>query len=149
MDRSTFVEHLRRSQLLEEQAIEEAVARLPEDAPARAIAQVLVAQGLLTRYQRRQILAGKAQRLTLGQYRILELLGRGATGRVFKAVHASMDRAVALKVIYSSLIRERNALNSFKREVRTAAQLHHPNIVTAYHADEVRGACFLVMEYVE
>jgi serine/threonine protein kinase len=147
MDRDAFIRHLRRSGLLPGPALDEA-ARLPVDESAGGIARALVDRGLLTRFQARRILAGKAGRLLLGQYKLLEQLGRGATGRVYKAVHTTMDRVVAIKVILASILKDRPAVELFNREVRAAARLHHPNVVTAYDADEVKGVRFLVMEYV-
>src|SRR5262249_54437759 len=93
-------------------------------------------------------IAGKATRLRLGQYRILEPLGRGAMGRVFKAAHTTMARVVAIKTILPGILKDQPAVELFHREVRAAARLHHPNIVTAYDANEVKGVRFLVMEYV-
>src|SRR5262249_7398733 len=85
----------------------------------------------------------------LGQYRILEPLGAGGMGQVYKAVHVAMDRVVALKVIAPHLLKEDRARARFQQEVRTAAKLHHPNIVLAHDAAEANGLSFLVMEYVE
>src|SRR5947199_3247185 len=70
-------------------------------------------------------------------------------GRVFKAMHTTMDRVVAIKVILPGVLKDHCALDLFRREVRAAAQLHHPHIATAYDANEVTGTRFLVMEYVE
>jgi serine/threonine-protein kinase len=84
----------------------------------------------------------------LGQYRILERLGSGGMGRVYKAVHPVMERVVALKIISPRLTKESSARARFQREVRHAARLIHPNIVVAYDAAEVEGQWFLVMEYI-
>jgi serine/threonine protein kinase len=146
MDRDTFLRHLRRSRLLAEAALEEAAQLNGER--AEILARALVARGVLTRFQAKRVLAGKPERLVLGQYRLLEPLGRGATGRVFKAVHTTMERVVAVKVILRETLRDLSAVELFNREVRAAAQLHHPNIVTAFDANEVKGTRFLVMEYV-
>jgi serine/threonine-protein kinase len=86
---------------------------------------------------------------TLGQYRILERLGAGGMGEVYKALHVSMDRVVALKVLAPDLVQEQRARARFQREIKGAARLNHPNIVMAHDADEAEGHCFLVMEYVE
>jgi serine/threonine protein kinase len=76
-------------------------------------------------------------------------LGRGGMGVVYKALHAVMGRVVALKVVAPELVTDQTAREMFLREVRVATQLHHPNIVMAYDANEVNGVCFLVLEYVE
>jgi eukaryotic-like serine/threonine-protein kinase len=148
MDRNTFFRHLRRALLLSEQEVDE-LARLTEGTRARSVAGALVERGLLTRYQARRLLAGKSSRLRLGQYRLLDALGGGGMGRVFKALHEAMGRVVALKVIRPALLKDPMVIDLFTREVHAAAQLHHPHIVTAYDANEIRGIRFLVMEYVE
>jgi serine/threonine protein kinase len=148
MDRSTFLRDLRRAKLPSAPAIEEAFARLPESDGARAVARGLVAGGLLSRFQARQLLAGKAGKLTLGPYCLVEPLGRGGAGRVYKAVHTATARAFALKVILPRVLKESGDLSPFLREVRAAAQLEHPNIVTAYDAAQAKGVYYLVMEYV-
>ena len=148
MDRGTFFQHLRQSHLLTEREIAEA-DRLTGSDRAADLARTLVAGGLLTPFQARRLLAGKPSRLLLGQYRILDRVGRGGMGHVFKAVHATMGRLVAVKVLLPRICKDKASLELFNREVRAAAQLHHPNIVTAYDANEIRGTRFLVMEYVE
>lgn len=149
MDRDTFLNHLRRSSLLTIEAIDEAAARFPETAPARAIARALVAEQVLTRFQARRLLAGKPTGLVLGPYRVLDQLGRGVTGPVFKAVHAATERLVAIKIIRPRVLKDSGlAFDLFLREVRAAAQLHHTGIVTAYDAGMTGGKHFLVMEYI-
>lgn len=148
MDRSTFFKHLRRSRLLSREEVEALADRLPADAEGPALARLLVSEKVLTEFQARQLLAGKSNRLVLGQYQILDRLGRGGMGQVFKAVHPAMGRIVALKVMLPDLLKDPSALDLFQREVRTAAQLQHPNIVTAYDAAQARGVHFLVTEYV-
>lgn len=83
------------------------------------------------------------------RYQIVRLLGRGGMGAVYQAVHKVMDRQVALKVMRSDLTENVAAVERFRREVKAAAQLVHPNIVTAYDAEQVGNLHFLVMEYVE
>lgn len=82
------------------------------------------------------------------RYRIVCSLGAGGMGAVWLAEHTVMGRAVALKVIRPEFLSRPGAVERFRREVRAAAQLHHPNIITAFDADEAGGAHFLVMEYV-
>jgi WD40 repeat protein len=83
------------------------------------------------------------------RYRVAGLLGAGGMGAVYKAEHLVMERAVALKVISRSLIARPAVVERFRREVRAAARLSHPNIVAAYDADQAGDTHFLVMEYVE
>lgn len=83
------------------------------------------------------------------RYRIVELIGRGGMGNVYRAEHRLMNRPVAIKLINSQLIRQPNAVERFRREVQAAAKLTHPNIVTAYDAEQAGDVHFLVMEFVE
>jgi hypothetical protein len=83
------------------------------------------------------------------RYRILKPLGAGGMGTVYKAEHQLMERLVALKVIRPELTRDPGAVERFRREVKGAARLVHPNIVHAYDAEQAGDAHFLVMEFVE
>jgi serine/threonine protein kinase/tetratricopeptide (TPR) repeat protein len=83
------------------------------------------------------------------RYQLLEPLGSGGMGAVYKARHRLMERTVALKVINPNLVCRPEAVERFEREVRAAARLSHPNIVTAFDAEQAGGAHFLVMEFVE
>jgi serine/threonine protein kinase len=83
------------------------------------------------------------------RYRVLGSLGSGGIGVVFKAEHILMDRLVALKVLQPGLLLQPMAADRFCREVRALARLTHPNIVTAFDAEQVGNVLFLVMEYVE
>jgi serine/threonine protein kinase len=113
------------------------------------IARELVDQGRLTEYQTRQFLTGKGRGLVLGNYVILERLGQGGMGTVYKARHRRMDRLVALKVLKPDIVKTPELLARFQREVKAAARLEHPNIVAAYDADEARGTHFFVMQYID
>lgn len=84
-----------------------------------------------------------------GEYTVIERIGTGGMGQVFKALHRRMDRIVALKILPEGSVKSADALARFQQEVRSAAQLIHPNIVTAYDAGEHEGSPFLVMELVE
>ncbi len=83
------------------------------------------------------------------RYRVLGLVGQGGMGAVYRAEHRRMERAVALKVINPALTRNPATVQRFQQEARTAARLHHPNIVTAHDADQAGALHFLVMEHVE
>src|SRR5207237_2587049 len=84
-----------------------------------------------------------------GRYRVRELLGVGGMGAVYRAEHLLMERPVALKVINRSLTDRPALVERFRREVKAAARLAHPNIVTAFDAEQAGDTHFLVMEYVE
>lgn len=149
MDRETFLGCLRKSGLLTEKEFAAAVRKLSKADRARVLARELVGRGVLTRFQAEMLLAGRTSGFILGQYRVLEPIGQGGMGRVFKALHQTMNRTVALKVVASGLVNTRKAQKLFRREVRAAAHLHHPNIVTAFDANEIAGRYYLVMEFVD
>ncbi len=109
----------------------------------------LVKQNHLTPFQAQQVKLGKAKALILGNYTILDVIGAGGMGQVFKAEHRRMERIVALKMLPPAMSKNASALARFQREVKAAARLRHTNIVGADDADEANGSHFLVMEYVE
>ena len=82
------------------------------------------------------------------RYHVLELIGKGGMGNVYKAEHTLMNREVALKVISHELVQNAQAVQRFRREVQSAARLAHPNIVAAYDAEQAGDTHFLVMEHV-
>jgi serine/threonine-protein kinase len=149
IDRQTFLEHLRRSKLLSDQEISAVVKRLPDSDRGRVVARALVEWGLITKFQAELLLVGRTNGFTLGQYRILDQIGTGGMGRVFRARHLTMDRIVALKVLAPQLVKTERARQLFQREAQAAGRLVHPNIVTAYDANQVDGRHYLVMEYVD
>ena len=83
------------------------------------------------------------------RYRIVRLLGAGGMGTVFQAEHRVMVRNVAIKVINQELTNQPEVVERFRQEVRAAAKLSHPNIVTAHDAEQTGDLHFLVMEYVD
>ena len=83
------------------------------------------------------------------RYLVLAPLGAGGMGTVYKARHRLMERVVALKIVNPLLVNKPGAVERFTREVKAAAQLVHPNIVTAYDAEKVGDLHLLVMEFVE
>ena len=114
-----------------------------------AIARALVKANLLTPFQARVIYQNERPRLILGNYLLVEEIGRGGMGVVFKAVHRQMLRNVAIKLLNPTIAKSQKAAQRFLREVQTAARLNHRNIVQAYDADVIGKNCYLVMEYVE
>src|SRR5262245_12121404 len=147
-DRETFLAHGRRSGRVSAEELAEVAAYLPASPRGRPIARALVELGLLTRFQAAKLLTGVSSGFFLKQYRILDTLGQGGMGRVYKAEHRTMKRIVAVKVLSAHVVKNERAQMLFAREVQTASKLSHPNVVTAFDADEVGGRYFLVMEYV-
>jgi eukaryotic-like serine/threonine-protein kinase len=149
MDRQTFLANLRQSGLVESSQLDEVMLLLSDTNRGRVIAREMVGRGLLTKFQAEMLLAGRTGGFQLGQYRILDQLGQGGMGRVFKAIHQTMHRVVALKVVTSQLVKTEQGRHLFMREVRAAARLMHPNIVTAYDANQIGDRHFMVMEFVD
>jgi serine/threonine-protein kinase len=83
------------------------------------------------------------------RYRLVEFLGAGGMGAVFKAEHLLLKRTVAIKVISRALFTDPGVAGRFGREMEAAGKLTHPNIVHAYDAEAVGDTHFLAMEYVE
>jgi serine/threonine-protein kinase len=147
---TAFVESVSSIALLRGTQAEELTGTLQTRfASPKALAKELLQRGWLTPYQANQLLQGRGPDLVLGQYVLLERLGQGGMGQVFKARHQRLHRIVALKLIRKERLADPSASERFQREAQAAARVTHPNIVTVYDADEVRGTLFFTMEYVE
>ncbi len=145
-----FVKSVSDSGILSGQEMDAVRSRMASQSlEVQDFARELVNQGKLTIFQARNIVAGGANRLVLGSYVILDKLGAGGMGTVYKAQHRRMKRVVALKVLPTAKMSKSGMVQRFQREVEAAAKLDHPNVVTAHDADEHRGLHYLVMEYVD
>jgi serine/threonine-protein kinase len=114
-----------------------------------ALAERLNGAGILTRYQFKKLQAGRTADLLFGSYLILDKIGEGGMGKVYRAVQLRMNRLVALKVVRPQLMANKTVVKRYEREAAAAARLDHPNIVKLYDAEMVDGRYFLAMEYVE
>ena len=149
---SQFIRSLAASRLMTSDEVRGFIDALPPDRKpndGKTLAQELVRRGKLTKFQAQAIYQGKTRGLILGDYIILDRIGQGGMGQVYKARHKVMKRIVALKTLPGEATRSQQALQRFHREVELAACLSHPNIVTAHDAREDQGTHFLVMEYVD
>ncbi|HUU69308.1 MAG TPA: protein kinase [Planctomycetota bacterium] len=131
----------------------EIVEKAKQIGAASTLPDTMVAKGYLAANQRDALLAtikrGDSKVTSIGGYELVEKLGRGGMGVVYKARQTAMDRIVALKLLKPSLSRNDVFVERFFREARTAAKLNHPHIVLAIDCGFAEGYHFFVMEYVD
>jgi predicted Ser/Thr protein kinase len=113
-----------------------------------ALLEVLRRRGLVAEEAARD-LDEEVREDFLPGYRVLDKLGEGGMGVVYKALQKRLDRTVALKVVMPRLANDASYLKRFEREAKAVARLNHPNIVAAYDYGESNGRVFLAMEFVE
>ncbi len=130
-------------------AIDESLARGRRFSSADDFARDLVKQGYLTKLQAAAALQGKTKNLIFGDYVVIEKLGAGGMGQVFKARHKPTEKLVALKVLSADAVKNRRLVERFKKEAKAVARLKHPNIVRAYEAGKINRIRYLVMEFVD
>lgn len=148
-EKEAFLQTILASGLLSEEELKEAMKRVPPTDRSKIVARQLVQDGKLTRFQAERLLAGRHDGFILGQYYILDEIGRGGMGRVYKAEHRAMGRIVALKVLSPEMVKTPKARSLFEKEMRAIGRLTHPNIVAAYDANTLNGRTFIVLEFVD
>lgn len=142
---------IRSSGVLTEKQLAEIKARvlrgeLPFDSVE--LADRLIEEQVLTAYQAKKFLNNRPHGLIVGRYIILDRIGSGSMGRVYKARHPLMDRVVALKIIAPEIASNDRVVARFQREMKLVGRLDHPNVVRAFDADQHHRVLYIVMEYV-
>ncbi|MCC7086746.1 MAG: serine/threonine protein kinase [Pirellulales bacterium] len=149
-----FGDLLRRSELVDQDALDQAIAKIEREAglsiDGPALADKLVEARLITPWHREKLLEGKYKGFRLGdKYKLLGHIGTGGMSTVYLAEHSKMQRLVAIKLLPKKRVNDSSYLARFYREAQAAAKLDHKNIVRAYDIDHQDDNHFLVMEYVE
>lgn len=128
------------------------LAALPQSPEALTKSETVAAlndSDLLSQWQAERLSDSSPESLVLGDYVLIDPLGKGGMGIVYRARHRRMDRLVALKTLTHQAADSDASVQRFQREVRAAARLSHPNIVAAYDAGEHNDIHYLVMELVD
>lgn len=145
---ATMLAELRRLKLLTEDAIRgiELAVRTGSDTPEE-LAPLLMAAGL-TDFQTQVALAGQVDRLVFGGFVLLDKIGEGGMGVVYRALQPRLGRVEALKVIRADKVGSSTVAKRFLREIQLTSVLEHPHIVRAYDAGEVGEQLYLATEYI-
>ena len=147
-----FLANLKRSRLVADDDLARARSTAPEEPATDAavrLARTLIAQGSLTTYQARKVLAGATRGFFLGEYRILRSLGEGGMGKVYLAVRGSDGLRVAIKVLPPSKALEGGqALARFRREMDLSQRASHPNLARTLGVGQDGNVHFMILEYV-
>jgi serine/threonine protein kinase len=120
---------------------------MSNDVTPNALARWLVDRQLLTGWQAEELLRGRRDYF-LGKYKLLERIGQGGSGTVYRCEQTGMDRIVAVKVLSEEVAKKPGAVARFQQEARLAARVNHINVVAAFDAEHHGDIHFLVMEYV-
>lgn len=136
-------------QILSSAQMTELAGDLSNLGSAAAMLLDLEKRGWLTAYQAEQLRKNRVKQIVFGAYILLEPLGRGGMGQVFRARHRVMKRVVALKIIRRGHLPHGEAVQRFTQEIEAAAKLSHPNIVTSHDAGRAGDFHFFVMELID
>ena len=145
---SQFLSLVEKSDLVDSDALQNALAAV-QDVPDEAteLAELLIDQGLITRWHAESLLRGKYKGFFLGRYKLLSHIGTGGMSSVYLAEHAVSHQPRAIKVLPKSRVDDASYLERFHREAMATARLDHPNVVRAYDVDNQGTQHYMVMEY--
>jgi serine/threonine protein kinase len=144
--RSGLVDEARLTSFLDKTSREHGKAAIDDQ---NQLAEYLIQEGLVTRWQADKLLAGKHKGFRLGKYKLLGQIGKGGMSSVYLAEHELMKRRVAIKVLPPNRVSDSSYLERFRLEARAVAKLDDPNIVRAYDIDNEGNIHYIVMEYVD
>ena len=147
MNSTAFLKLLKKSGLMSGSQMTAAQALAAAEESAEQLSRQLVRSGLLTAWQAAQLLKGQSG-FVLGHYRLLDSIGRGGMGHVFRAIDSRDSSIVAIKVMSRKLSSNQHLVNRFRREIRASSRLNNPHIVRSLDAGRVGNIDFMVMEYV-
>lgn len=147
VDRQRLVSLIVELGLLSPQLLRHVEPSLDEMPSAMECVEHLVSEGYVTDYQAEHLLTGRIRNLVLNEYLLLERLGQGGMGMVFKAKHVPTEKTVALKILPAATSTPSLILR-FQREVELLRNLRHANIIQAQQAGEAEGVHYLEMEYI-
>jgi eukaryotic-like serine/threonine-protein kinase len=144
-----FLKTVLRSGLLDRRRLDAVLAAAPpgQRETAKALADYMVRNGRLSRYQARKLLRGAFVGLLLGPYQVLAPIGKGGMGVVYLARDERDGRLAALKVL-SPRKAEGRMLARFRREMQISRKVSHPNVALTYDSGEYNGAHYIAMEYI-
>ena len=148
---AAFYQNLQASRLLTDAQLRDLWGWIAHARPdLQAAAKEVSRRGWLTPYQIREIARGRGGALQVaGRYVLLDVLGEGGMGRVYKVHDARMGRLAALKVIRKEKLSHPLARQRFEQEIRALSAMDHPNVVKVYDAEEAAGHHFYVMEFID
>jgi serine/threonine protein kinase len=147
---SVLFDQLRHCGLLSAQQLQELgmwiVQRRPD---VSSVAAELERRGWLTSFQIREIAKGRGRELLLGPYILLDLLGEGGMGRVYKAQHQRLGRLCAIKVIRRERLTHPAIEERFRKEIEALGRMQHPNVVQVFNADQSGDVIYYEMEWID
>ncbi len=146
-----FVRSLTETGILAPEEVSSIVSNLPEDRAGfdvEKLARELVRQQKITRFQASVIFRRQSRGLRIGDYIVLDKIGSGGMGQVFKSEDRRTGQLVALKLLRATYTKSQRAVTRFYREANTAARLKHRNLVSVCEAGEWNGLHYLVMELI-
>jgi serine/threonine-protein kinase len=146
---SDFLAALRRHRLLQPPQLDQLTRLKSRVTDPTHLSKEILRVGWLTSFQLDQIMNGRADDLVLGPYLLLDEVGQGGMGQVFRARHKKRGALVAVKLIRQDRVATPRVVRRFRREIRATARLVHPNIIRVYDAGHADGKHFMAMEFID